>query len=372
MNKKPHRGHYRRHRLRFQRQTQPGAVPGLVQPHPDSPSPTIHVLAFGDGQFVDEEGVEVERLREYVAGNRVTWINVDGLGDAGTIRRIGKLFDLHPLALEDVVNVHQRSKVEAYDTQLFVVARMARDTERVEAEQISLFLGENFVLTFQDLPGDCLDPVRERIRKSGGRIRRENADYVAYAIIDAVVDSYFPVLERLADRLDALEDEISANPCHEVNSRIHQARNDLLFLRRTIRPHRDTIGELVRDENPLIRENTRVYLRDCQDHTSQLIDLMEAYREMAAGLRDYHLSTVSNRMNEIMKVLTIIATIFMPLGFIAGLYGMNFDPSLPGNMPELRWPYGYVMALSFMLVVAVGLILFFRRRGWIGRDRPPC
>jgi magnesium transporter len=328
-------------------------------------------MAFTADKLVEQEVERIEELPGYIRQHRVTWINVDGLGDAKTIKRLGELFNLHTLALEDVVNVHQRAKVEDYGSQLFVVVRMPRGTERVETEQLSLFLGENFVITFQDLPGDCLDPVRQRIRKSSGRTRKENADYLAYALIDAVVDSYFPIVERIADRLDGLEDQITAHQSPEQNAIIHQLRNELLLLRRAIRPHRDAVNELVRDEHPLVRDETRVFLRDCYDHTSQLVDLLEVYREMAASLRDYYLSIVSNRMNDIMKVLTIIATIFIPLSFIAGLYGMNFDTDLPGNMPELGWPYGYMVALSLMLAVAIGLIVFFRRRGWIGTPRPP-
>ena len=213
--------------------------------------------------------------------------------------------------------------------------------------------------------------MQERIRQSGGRTRKENADYLAYTMIDTVIDSYFPIVEGLADRLDVLEDEIAINQSTNMHSRIHQVRNDLLFLRRRIRPHREIINELIRDESPFIRVDTRVYLRDCYDHTSQLIDLLEISREIAAGLRDFCMSIDSNHMNEVMKVLTIIATIFIPLSFIAGLYGMNFDTDLPGNMPELHWPYGYIMALGWMVAVALGLLVFFRRKGWLGTPRPP-
>jgi magnesium transporter len=220
-------------------------------------------MAFSADELVEREVSHVEDLTGLVKKHRVTWINVDGLGDAKIIRRLGEIFHLHPLAVEDVVNVHQRAKVEVYDAHLFIVVRMTRSTEHLETEQLSLFLGDNYVLTFQDLPGDCLDPVRERIRQASGRTRKENADYLAYALIDAVIDSYFPTVERLADQLDALEDEITVHQSPELNSRIHRARNDLLFLRRAVRPHRDTINELVRDEHPQIRDETRVYLRDC-------------------------------------------------------------------------------------------------------------
>lgn len=367
MSRKSHR---RRHReSRFRRRTPPGADPGTVQTQPDARPPTIHVLAYGPDEVVEEEVRDLDRLAAYRERYPVTWINVDGLGDAATIRRLGELFSLHPLAQEDVVNVHQRSKVEPYDTQLFIVARMAQWVGHVETEQLSLFLGRNWVLTFLENPGDCLDPVRDRIRKGSGRIRRAAADHLAYALLDAVIDSYFPVVEQMADRLESLEDEVGTRSSGDANARIHAIRSDLLLLRRSLRPHREAVNELVRDEHPLIGPEARLFLRDCYDHTVQLIELLEVYREMCSDLRDYHVSLASNRMNEVMKVLTIIATLFMPLSFVAGLYGMNFDTSSPWNMPELRWPFGYLFALSLMLMVAVGMICYFRLKGWIGGRR---
>jgi len=226
-------------------------------------------------------------------------------------------------------------------------------------------------VTFRQRAGDCFDPVRERIHTRRGRIRELPADYLAYALIDAVIDSYFPVVEQFADHLEALEDQVAMRQGPQIIDRIHEVRNDLLLLRRSIRPHRDALNELVRDEHPLISSETRVFLRDCYDHTIQLIELLEVYREICADLRDYYLSIVSNRLNEVMKVLTIIATIFIPLGFIASLYGMNFNTHLPGNMPELNWPYGYVGAVALMASVALGMLAFFWRSGWIGSSNRP-
>ncbi len=366
MNKKRHR---KRRRPRFRRQTQAGAPPGTVDCHPESPLPVIHVTAFSRDQLLEEDVLNVDQLPDYLRTYQVTWIHVDGLGDADIIKRLGDLFDLHALALEDVVNVHQRAKVEEYDDRLFIVLRMVRKGEHGESEQLSLFLGPNFVLTLQDLADDCLDPVRERIRKSGGRMREATADYLAYALIDAVVDSYFQIVEGFADRLDALEEEMSVDQTLELNHDIHLLRNELLLLRRTIRPHRDAIDQLVRDEHPLIHDDTRVFLRDCHDHTTQLIELLDVYRELCFGLRDYYLTMVSNRTNEVMKVLTIIATIFIPLSFIAGIYGMNFDTNLPGNMPELHRPYGYIAVLGMMASIGIGLLCYFRRKGWLGATR---
>ncbi len=323
--------------------------------------------------MVEKTVDHVDQLSNHFDETMVTWINVDGLGDTHTIRKIGELFGLHSLALEDVINVHQRAKVEPYSDHLFIVTRLIAliAPDHLESEQISIFLGKNYVVTFQQRPGDCFDPVRERIRTSRGRIRTAGADYLAYALIDAVIDSYFPVVEKFADHLEELEDQVAMRQSPEVIDRIHEVRNDLLLLRRSVRPHRDALNELVRDEHPLICSETRVFLRDCYDHTIQLIDLLEVYREMCADLRDYYLSIVSNRMNEVMKVLTIIATIFIPLGFIAGLYGMNFNTSLPGNMPELNVPYGYEGVIALMFLVAAGMLVFFWRSGWIGSSKGP-
>jgi magnesium transporter len=324
------------------------------------------VLAYSPDEIVEESVTRVDRIPDFLGKYPVTWINVDGLGDVATIRALGELFDLHPLALEDVVHVHQRAKVEPFEKQLFLVARMVKMEKQLETEQVSFFIGPNYLLTFQERAGDCFEPVRERIRTSSGRVRRVGTDYLAYALLDTVIDSYFEVVDAFADRLETLDDEISLGRGRDINDRIHDARNELLLLRRAVRPHRDAVGQLIRDEHPLIHDETRVFLRDCYDHTVQLIDLLEVYRETCAGLRDYHLSLLSGRMNEVMKVLTIIATIFMPLGFIAGVYGMNFDPKLPGNMPELEWPFGYVFALGLMLIAAGGMVFYFWRQGWLG------
>ena len=284
---------------------------------------------------------------------------------------IGTQFGLHPLALEDVVHAHQRAKVESYDEYLFIVLRapQASHGERFELEQIAIFLGERYVISFQQRPGDSYDPVRERLRASRGRIREMGADYLVYALIDASIDAYFPVVDRFADKLDVLEDDITDTSGDETVEQIHEYRNELLLLRRSIRPLREALNALVRDPHALIGDDTRVFLRDCYDHAIQLFDLLDVYREMCAGLRDYQLSIASNRMNEIMKVLTLIATIFMPLSFLAGIYGMNFNTAEPGNMPELNMPYGYLGLWTVMAAVTGAMLTFFRRRGWLGRRR---
>jgi magnesium transporter len=355
--------------LRFRRRTPPGAMPGTVAVDPQGARPVVRVMAYGPDELEEREVDDLDSLAKLVGRSPVTWVDVQGLGDAETITRLGEIFQLHPLALEDVVNTHQRPKVEDYGQFLFIVVRMIVPGERLDTEQVSLFLGRNFVVTFQERPGDCLDPVRKRLRQARGRVRNAGADYLAYALLDAVVDAYFPAMEQYGEWLDTLDAEISAQPGSDVVVRVHQMRNDLLMLRRAIWPFRDDIGGLVREPNPLVSEETRVFLRDCYDHTVQIIDLVETSREMCSDLRDYYLSTVNNRMSEVMKVLTIMATIFIPLGFIAGLYGMNFDPEASAwNMPELGWSFGYPFALGLMAAVAGGQLWYFWRRGWLGRS----
>jgi magnesium transporter len=282
------------------------------------------------------------------------------------VRGIGDHFGLHPLALEDTVHVHQRAKSEDYGEYVYFVCRMVTLEEgKFVIEQVSLFIFPDLVLSFQERPGDCLEPVRERLRKSKGKIRFQSADYLAYAIIDALIDGYFPVLEKVGDDLEDLEELILENPTERLLQQVHQTKRELLTLRRAIWPIREAVNALMREDLQAISPDTRVFLRDCYDHSIQLVDLVENYRELASGLMDLYMTGVSNRMNEVMKILTIFATIFMPLGFIAGLYGMNFNTQSPYNMPELSWMYGYPFALALMLFTAVGLIMYFRRKQWI-------
>ena len=358
--------------LRFRRRTPPGAEPGTVAVDPEAAHPVVRVISYGPDDLEEKEVDDLDSLAKLLGERFVTWVDVQGLGDAATITRLGEIFKLHPLTLEDVVNTHQRAKVEDYGQYLFIVARMISTGDRLDTEQMSLFLGANFVLTFQERRGDCLAPVRKRLRQAKGRIRQAGADYLAYALLDAVVDAYFPVMEQYGESLDRLDEEISDRPAPDTVVHIHQMRSDLLLLRRAIWPFREDIGELLREQNPLIAEETRVFLRDCYDHSLQIIDLVETCREMCSDLREYYLSAVNNRMSETMKVLTIMATIFIPLGFIAGVYGMNFDPDTSAwNMPELRWPFGYSFALGLMAAVAGGQLFYFWRRGWIGWATPP-
>jgi magnesium transporter len=352
----------------IRRRTKPGASPGTIVADPESPQPVIRVIAYGPDSVEERQIHDVSKLAAYLAKWPVTWVNVDGLGSAEVVQKVAQHFKLHRLAVEDVVNVHQRAKVEEYSDHLFIVARMVTLSERLSSEQISIFLGSNFVLTFQEREGDCLEPVRNRIREKRGRIRDVGPDYLAYAILDAVIDSYFPVLEEYGERLDRMDEQLALHPTRDIVTQIHATRSELLFLRRAVWPHREALATLTRDQHALIDRETRIYLRDCYDHTIQIFDLLETDRELCADMRDLYLSEISNRMTEVMKVLTLIATIFIPLGFIASVYGMNFDTSVsPWNMPELHWEYGYPYSLVLMAAVAATFLIFFWRRGWLKR-----
>ena len=331
-------------------------------------------MAYGEKELVEATLDDPAELRDYLARWPVTWVDVDGLGDVKQVESIAEVLGLHPLALEDVFNNYQRSKVEQYEDYKFIVVRMA-DVEdgQLVTEQLSLFLSPKFVATFQERPGgDCLGPIRERLRQGRGRIRGAGTDYLAYALVDAVIDHYFPLVEGYGDELEKLEVEVLAKPSKTTPQRILGARHDLMQFRRAVWPLREALNALQHDETELISKETRVYLRDCYDHTIQLIDMIETYREIGNGLMDVYLSSVSNRMNEIMKVLTVIATIFIPLTFVTSVYGMNFDQTRsPWNMPELRWRYGYPAAWGLMILIALGLLAFFWHKGWLSGDEAP-
>lgn len=356
--------------LRLRRHQGPGTPPGTVVAPPQAERTEVSVFGFGDGGFEESSLAAAAELEPFLERWSAIWVNVDGLGDTELIEGIGRRFGLHPLALEDVVGTHQRAKVESYEDHLYVVLKMVSLKESLEAEQVSIFLGPGYVISFQERRGDCLEIIRERLRKGRGRVRSAGPDYLAYAILDAIVDHYFPVIEALGEKLESLEEDVLSDPHAETVSEIHAVRRELLGLRRAAWPLREVMSGLYRDESPLISPSTRPYLRDCYDHTVQLIDVIETYRELAAGLIDIYLSSLGQKNNEVMKVLTIIATIFIPLGFIAGVYGMNFNPERsPWNMPELNWVYGYPFALFLMTATALGLIGYFAKKGWLGEVR---
>jgi magnesium transporter len=345
----------------------PGSAPGTLIADPNAPKPSVRIMAYGpegvfEGNVVDVRSI-VPLMREWP----VAWVRVVGLGDVSLIARLGEIFNLHRLALEDVVNVHQRAKIEQYKGHCYIVARVVRDEESYASEQVSIFLGRNFVLTFQERPGDFLEPVVQRIRESIGRVRTAGTDHLAYALIDAVVDCYFPVLERFGESLEALEEAVVFHPRRQVIEKIHEMRFGLLTLRRAVWPMREMLAVLYRDPIPLIDDEERVYLRDCYDHTVQIIDLLENYRDVASSLMEVYLTSISNRTNEIMKVLTIFTAVFIPLTLITGIYGMNFNTERSlWNMPELDWEWGYPFALALMATVAAALLFYFRKRGWLG------
>jgi magnesium transporter len=324
----------------------------------------LWAVAFGE-QYVQEQSLETVDQCSFPQGDAsVMWINIDGLHDTDVLGKLGERFGLHPLVVEDVLNTGQRPKLEDHGEYIFCVLKSLHcpdeASEETEIEQISLVLGPNYVLSFQEQEGDEFDPLRERIRSGRGRVRKAGADYLLYALLDLIVDQYFVVLERFGDRMESLEENLVADPTTETLHTIHHLKREMAYLRRSVWPLREVIGRLERSGSTLVHESTELYLRDVYDHTIQVIDAIETFRDMLSGMLDVYLSSVSNRMNEIMKVLTIIATVFIPLTFIAGLYGMNFQ-----YMPELKWPWGYPLVWIVMIVVAVLMVIYFRRKRWL-------
>ncbi|HMK49962.1 MAG TPA: magnesium/cobalt transporter CorA [Thermodesulfovibrionales bacterium] len=309
---------------------------------------------------------EVDRLDESLMTTEetaVTWINIDGLHQTEIIEKAGEIFHLHPLTLEDIVNTGQSPKIEDYGHYLFIVLKMLYYDEsrnEIEVEQVSLCLGSGFLLTFQEEKcRDVFTPVRERIRNGKGRIRKMGPDYLAYSLIDSIVDSYFLILEKLGEKIETLEEDVVTRPSESVLHDVHELKREMIFLRRSIWPLREAISNLQRGESPLIGESMHIYYRDVYDHTIRIIETIEALRDILSGTLDIYLSSISNRTNAVMKVLTIIATIFMPLTFIAGVYGMNFE-----FMPELKWRWGYPAILSLMLVIGISMVMYFVKKKW--------
>jgi magnesium transporter len=343
----------------------PGTAPGTLAIDPDAPWPIIRATAFGPDGFSEEAIESPLDLQSLLEAWPVVWVDVDGLGDERTLRQLGEIFGLHRLALEDVVSAGQRPKVEPYEKYLFLVARMPLATGGEETEQLSMFVGERFLLSLQEQRGDGFDGVRERIRHGRGLIRRCGSDYLAYALLDAVVDAYFPVVEHLRDVIEVLEEEVLSSPERETVEKIHSVKRRLLTLRRVIGPHREAINALLRDASEFVKPETSVHLRDCYDHLIRLTERVEIYREQCSDLMATYLSMVSNRMNEVMRVLTVMASIFIPLTFLAGIYGMNFNPhASPMNMPELNWQWGYPVFWVVIITMAAGMILYFHRKRW--------
>ena len=350
------------------RHHKPGTSPGTLRP-PETPGAgpvRITVMDYSPERLIERKIERVEELEQFCASPTVTWINVEGLNDVGIVEKIGKMFNLHPLALEDVLNSGQRPKIEDYGSYHFLVMKsLFLKNGELETEQISFFLAGNFVITFQEVPGDSFEAVRERIRRGKGQIRRMGPDYLTYALIDALVDEFFPILEKYGEKIEDLETEVTLRPSPETIQEVYKMKRELLLLRRAAWPERDVINAVQREESDVIHPETQVFLRDCYDHTIQVIDMIETFRDLCSSMLDVYLSSTSNRLNEVMKVLTIISTIFIPLNFIAGVYGMNFNPEAsPLNMPELDWYFGYPAVLLVMATVGVALVVYFKKKGW--------
>jgi magnesium transporter len=342
-----------------------GLPPGTLVPIGAEPTgeARLTLIDYTEESFEEREIFAVEDCFGYKGEQSVTWINVDVIHDIDIVSKIGHHFDLHPLVLEDIVNPAQRPKAEDFGDYIFVVVKMLSIDEAgsgLLGEQVSIIIGPDYVISFQEKPGDVFESLRDRIRKAKGRIRKAGADYLAYALLDAIVDNYFAIVEWFGDETDEIEDGLIAAPTTEMLETIFSLKREVLFVKKSVWPLREVINGLQRSGSPLIKEETVVYLRDVYDHTIQVIDTIESAREMISTMRDTYLSSISNRMNEVMKVLTIIATIFIPITFVAGIYGMNFE-----FMPELGWHWGYFGALGVMGAVGLTMLIYFRRKGWL-------
>jgi magnesium transporter len=349
----------------------PGTAPAtlVVPPEYQGQEPAISLIEYDAHSIVERKIETMDELLPCLDNDKVSWINVDGLGDPEFIQRLGRHFRIHPLALEDIFNIGQRPKVDEYDRQLFIVLDMGYENKEGEVvfEQVCVVLAEQFVITIQEEEsGDVFNPVRQRLRDGGGNARFMKSDYLAYALIDAVIDQYFPIIESLGESMDDLQETLLEQPTRERLRELHDFKRLIARIRRAVWPQREVLGRLMRDETGLVETRTKPFFRDCYDHTVIMVDILETFRDATRNIMDTYLSSISIRTNEIMRVLTVISSIFIPLTFIAGVYGMNFDPKLsPFNMPELEWPFGYPFAICLMLAVGIGMIAFFKRKKWL-------
>ncbi len=330
---------------------------------------TISCLHYSRGDVTEKANLTPADCGAYIGKPEVTWININGIHDSNVISHLGEVFGLHPLVVEDIMNTEQRPKMEDHDDSIFLVVKMLEYDEvkkDIRLEQMSVVLTSDYILTFQERPGDIFDTIRDRIRSGKGRIRSMGTDYLAYSILDAIVDYYYVVLEKIGQSIEEIEKSLMESPEHETLEFIYYLKREMIVVRKSVWPMREIIAALERSESKIILPETDRYLRDVYDHTIQAIDMVETYRDTLSGMLDLYLSSLSNRMNEVMKVLTIIATIFIPLTFIAGVYGMNFDPDIgPFSMPELEWQYGYMFTMALMLAVALAMLAFFRKKKWL-------
>ena len=325
--------------------------------------PKITIMDYSETLFQEKEVKTIEECFLFKDTPTITWINIDGLHQVEILEKLGECYGFHPLVLEDILNTDQRPKVEDYGEYLYIVLKMldqSNQSNEILTEQMSLILGPSFVISFQEREGDVFDSIRERIRTGKGRIRKMGADYLTYSLLDSIVDNYFIVMEKLGEKIEFLEEELVKRPIPETLQTIHHLKREMIFFRKAVWPLREVIGSLERGELPLVKETTRIYLRDVYDHTIQVIDTIETFRDMVSGMLDIYLSSVSNRLNAVMKVLTIIATIFMPLTFIAGIYGMNFK-----YMPELEWKWGYPMVWLVVIGIGVFMLIYFKKKRWL-------
>ncbi len=346
----------------------PGTAPGTLRAHrAGAQGPLLHLIDYTADEYVELPGLTAEACKPFLANQSVTWIHVQGEVDQETLDKLGDMFGLHQLALEDVQNIGQRSKIEAYEDQSFIILTLPHlDGERIATTQVSLFFAEGYVISFHHGAQDPFEVIRKRLRGPVGRFRMRGSDYLLYALVDLVIDQGFPLLEELGERLESLETAILEHPSKASLNRLHQMRRELLILRRALAPHREIMSQLTSNADIPILDETRLYLRDCYDHCIHIMETITTYRDMTRGMLDVYLSSISNRTNETMRVLTIIATIFIPLTFIVGVYGMNFEhPNSPWAMPELHWYYGYPLVWGLMVLVTVGLLIFFRKNKWI-------
>jgi magnesium transporter len=347
----------------------PGTPPGTLtdRPQPATNEFRISLINYSATELIEKELATAEECVAFLKQPTISWVHIQGQPTPATLQEFAHYFELHPLALEDILNSGQRPKAESYGDQMFVISSLPVIREgSVYSEQISIFLGKDYIISFHSGVSDPFSLVRKQLHSKTAKIRTRKADYLLYCLLDAIIDEGFPVLEAFGEQIELLEEELLEQPDSTTLRKLHEIKRELLFLRRMLWPQRELLNKLIRDEDELLDEGTTIYLRDCYDHTVQIMELVESYRDMTASMLDVYLSSISYRLNDVMRVLTVIATIFIPLTFIVGVYGMNFgaDSKSPWAMPELNWYYGYPLLWLIMLLIAIGMFLFFRRKGW--------
>lgn len=347
----------------------PGTPPGTLTHRelPESGELNISLIDYSDTNFVEKQLATAEDCQPFLKQPTVTWVHIQGQATPKTLRELAGIFELHPLALEDILNSGQRPKVETYEAQLFAITSLPVIFEdQIISEQVSLFLGQNYLISFHHGISDPFELIRKRLRNQGGKIRTHKADYLLYCLLDTIIDEGFPVLETFGEKVEVLEEELLEKPGKDTLRELHAIKRELLLLRRLLWPQRELVNKLIRDDSEFLHDETTIYLRDCYDHTVQIIDLLETYRDITASMLDVYLSSISFRLNDVMRVLTVISTIFIPLTFIVGVYGMNFsvNDNSPWAMPELQGYYAYPLLWLLMLTISIGMIIFFKRKGW--------